>query len=179
MLSILGTFCAAIVTAAIGYWFRRALRSSGPFVLDGDSGAIRPDRWSGWFITLIGLLMACLSIWAAFTSPFGAFASVGVVLGLTLAAFMSPSVTSIHAVNWNLDRLEGPATLFGWTLGASRTAIEWTDIVASGKTSTGYWYVEAADGRRVHWSYLYPGYPQLTAAIRARCPNLPLPEDMA
>lgn len=114
-----------------------------------------------------------------YLSRLGAFAVVGVVGGLVLAAFMSPSVTAIHAVNWTADGIEGPAKLFGGTLGTRRTTIEWPDVVAAGKTPTGYWYLEASDGRRVHWSYLYPGFTCLTAVIRERCPNLLLPEDMA
>ncbi len=64
--------------------------------------------------------------------------------------------------------------MFGPTLGAARTEIAWSEIAKTGKTITGYWYVESGDGRRVYWSYLYKGYGALVLALRGHCPSLQL-----
>lgn len=70
--------------------------------------------------------------------------------------------------------------MFGGTLGFKRSMIRWEHVVRAGTTATSYWYLYfLKDGVRVHWSYLYPGYVRLTEAIRAHCPNLELPADMA
>jgi hypothetical protein len=97
------------------------------------------------------------------------------LFGLAIAGFMSPSVTSIHAVHWSERGIEGPAKLFGPTLGIARAQIAWSDIAKSGKTITGYWYVESTDGRRVYWSYLYKGYGALMSVLQARHPELQFP----
>jgi hypothetical protein len=101
------------------------------------------------------------------------------LLGLAITGFMAPSVTSVHSVHWNEAGIEGPSTTFGPTLGAKRTTILWGQIERTGKTITGYWFVEAADKRRVYWSYLYAGYGLLTDAIRRHRPSLELPGDLA
>lgn len=103
----------------------------------------------------------------------GGWAAAGVaLLGAAIAGFMAPSVTSIHAVHWNDRGVEGPAKMFGPTLGTARTEIEWQDIVKTGKTITGYWYVESGDGRRVYWSFMYKGYGALVLALRSHRPSL-------
>ena len=69
--------------------------------------------------------------------------------------------------------------MFGPTLGAARTQIQWADIVRTGKTATSYWFVETSDGRRIYWSYLYKGYRAFVGYLRTRCPDLVLPRDLA
>ena len=49
--------------------------------------------------------------------------------------------------------------------------IPWGDIRRTGKTATGYWYVEAEDGRRVYWSYLYKGYGAFVQALAELTPD--------
>jgi hypothetical protein len=102
----------------------------------------------------MGLLVFAAALWAAIFSNGGWAAAAAALFGAAIAGFMAPSVTSIHAVRWNGEGIEGPARMFGPTLGTARTEIAWSDIVRTGKTVTGYWYVESGDGRRVYWSYL-------------------------
>ncbi len=99
-------------------------------------------------------------------------------MGLAIAGFMAPSLTNLHNVQWTTLGVNGPARMFGPTLGLSRTEIAWRDIVTAGKTITGYWFVQAADGRRIYWSYLYKGYGAFVSAIKAHCPTLSLPADL-
>jgi hypothetical protein len=100
-------------------------------------------------------------------------------VGLGIAGFMSPSLTSVHKVTWGEDGIEGPSNLFGPTLGLRRTDISWSDIARTGTTMTSYWFVEALDGRRVYWSYLYKGHGALSAFISAKRPDLALPAAMS
>jgi hypothetical protein len=150
------------------------LRRSRPAALVGGAGTIRPDLWSAWLTVFGGLAMVLAAAWAVLYGNGGWAAVGGAVLGIAIAGFMSPSVTSIHAVHWNEDGVEGPARMFGPTLGRARTEIAWSEIVKTGKTITGYWFVEASDGRRVYWSYLYKGYGALVVALHNHRPSLPL-----
>jgi hypothetical protein len=116
--------------------------------------------------------MAVAGGWAVLTHH-GDWGAVAVAcMGAAIAGFMAPSLIHVHDVQWTADVVEGPSRLFGPTLGAARTSIAWHEIARTGVTGTGYWYVEARDGRRVYWSYLYKGNEALAAAIRARCPEL-------
>jgi hypothetical protein len=136
---------------------------------------IRPELWTAWATVLIGSLMLVVALWAVTIENGGWAAAAVALLGAAIAGFMAPSVTSLHAVRWNENGIEGPAKMFGLTLGVARTEIAWADIVRTGVTTTGYWYVESTDGRRVYWSYLYKGYGALVRALRRQCPTLRLP----
>jgi hypothetical protein len=143
-----------------------------PLALSDQAGSIRPGRGTAWFTVVGGIAMFALGAGAAILSDGGWSGVFLALMGAASAGFMAPSLTSIHTVNWNADEIEGPSNLFGPTLGSKRTAIKWADIVKVGGTFTGYDYVEARDGRRVYWSYLYNGHAALTAAIEDHCPWL-------
>ena len=161
-----------VLTAVVLWGLATLLRRSAPAALEGQVGTIRPELWSACLTVLGGLAMFVAATWASIHGN-GGWASIGVaVLGAAIAAFMAPSVTSIHSVHWNEHGIEGPAKTFGPTLGTARTEIAWSEIVKTGKTITGYWFVEAGDGRRVYWSYLYKGYGALMAALQSRRPSL-------
>jgi len=108
----------------------------------------------------------------------GWVAAVAATFGAAIAGFMAPSVTSVHSVDWDENGIRGPSKTFGLTLGAAHTEISWSEVVASGKTTTGYWFINTDDGRRIYWSYLYKGYGSLTQALERHCPSVTLPEDM-
>lgn len=107
----------------------------------------------------------------------GFLAGTILAFGVAMAGFMAPSLTNMHAVNWDTTGIEGPSKTLGLTLGSARASLVWRVLVGSGKTASGYWYVEASDGQRVYWSYLCRGHGALTAAIKEHSPNLTLPED--
>ncbi|VXC99729.1 conserved hypothetical protein [Sphingomonas sp. 8AM] len=79
---------------------------------------------------------------------------------------------------WTDEGVQGPSRLFGPTLWLSRTAIEWQDIGAVGATITNYWYVQSLDGRRIYWSYLYPGYGSFTSRFSTKRPDLSIPSNL-
>lgn len=94
------------------------------------------------------------------------------VIGLAISGFMAPSLTHMHDVHWDAEGIEGPSSLFGPTLGLSRTRIAWTDIASVGSTVTDYWFVEGADRRRIYWSYLYRGHEVLAEVLEQKAVNL-------
>ena len=49
------------------------------------------------------------------------------------------------------------------------------EIAGAGTTWSGYWFIDAGDGRRIYWSYLYKGYGALIASLQAHRPDLDLP----
>jgi hypothetical protein len=174
MLDSMRPVLIVILTAVILGGLATLLGRSAPAARAGQIGAIRPELWSAWLTVVGGLAMFVTASWASIHGN-GGWAAVGVaLLGAAIAGFMAPSVTSIHIVHWNEHGVEGPSKMFGPTLGASRTEIAWSEIVKTGKTITGYWFVESGDGRRVYWSYLYKGYGALIAALQSRRPSLQL-----
>ena len=160
------------LTAALLTLLANFIRSGRPAALDKVSGTITPEKISACVTVFVGAAMAIAGGFAVLTNhgDLGAVAVAG--MGVAIAGFMAPSLTHVHDVQWTADVVEGPSRLCGPTLGSARTSIAWHDIARTGVTVTGYWYVEARDGRRVYWSYLYKGNEALAASIRARCPEL-------
>jgi hypothetical protein len=139
---------------------------------EAQSGTIRPPFLRAWLGTLFGSMMLLIALWAAIASHNGDVAAATAFLGLVFVGTSAPQVAWDHKVRWNQKGIEGPTKMFGLTLGPTRTEIAWSDIVGTGRTQTGYWYVESRDGRRVHWSYLYVGYEALTRELQRQCPSL-------
>lgn len=135
------------------------------------SGRITPGKISAFLVVALGLAMAAIGVALIVAGTVDA-GTPALILGLILAVFMAPSLTTLHDVCWDSSGVEGVSRLFGPTLGLSRTRIAWADIVRIGKTVTSYWYVEARDGRRIYWSYLYPGHGALWQQLRARRPEV-------
>jgi hypothetical protein len=164
----------AILTAAVLALIRRLLRQATPIALDAVSGSIRPEKITAAFTVVVGAGMA-IGGTVGVLSGSGGWGAALALVGLAIAGFMAPSLTSLHTVNWGADGIEGPSRLFGPTLGVARTRIAWSEIARTGSTSTGFWYVETNDKRRVYWSYLYKGHGALGAVLAAHCPQLPVP----
>jgi hypothetical protein len=169
-----GRILAIVITVLVLSGLVWLGNKSKPVMLEEGQGAIRPGRASAWFTVIVGSLMCIGALWISALVPNGSGALAIAIFTAAIAGFMAPSVTSIHAVFWNDKGIEGPAKLFGPTLGRARTEITWTEIVKTGKTVTGYWYVESSDRRRVYWSYLYKGYGELISELQRRCPSLQL-----
>ncbi|THD56059.1 MAG: hypothetical protein E8A46_04345 [Bradyrhizobium sp.] len=151
------------------------LRRARPSIASDTAGAIEPEKSSAWFTVIGGCLLLLVGLFGTLFRAGGSGALAVAVLGLCIAGFMSPSLTSVHRVTWEEEGIEGPSRLFGLTLGLRRTKILWRDVARAGITMTGYWFVESLDGRRVYWSYLYKGYGALTAFLHRKRPDLPLP----
>jgi len=146
-----------------------------PVTLDGTSGSITPEKTSAAVTVTIGAGVAVAGLWL-FLDGHNGFAPLALALaGAAIAGFMAPSLGHRHDVRWTDEVVEGPSRLLGPTLGLARNAIPWRDIVATGATLTGYWYVETRDRRRVYWSFLYQGNQAFAAAIRAHCPSVTVP----
>lgn len=169
---VIGGITAALVTGLA--WFISRL---APRQLDSDSGTIVPERWTAAFTVVGGLVFVAVGCLAVIAGEWK-IGSVGVAMGLAIAGFMAPSLTDLHIVHWTNLSAEGPSRMFGPTLGLSRTEIAWADVVKTGKTITGYWFIQANDGRRIYGSYLYKGYGAFVAAISSHRPDMQLPEDL-
>jgi hypothetical protein len=168
---------AAVIPISIGFlsWL---IGRAKPANESPRQGTIQPEKISAGITVIVGSFMALLGI---AVTLFGQASWAGLILalvGISIAGFMAPSLTSVHQVHWTDEGIDGPSKMLGPTLGTARTTIDWSDIVRTGVTATSYWYVEAHDGRRVYWSYLYKGYRALTATLRQKCPDLELPHNM-
>ena len=135
-----------------------ASRRAKPAWRSGNQGRITPGKITAVLTILGSLALAALMLLAQEIDRSGWFVRAFASVLLIMALFMTPSLTSWHDVVWDDRQVFGASRLFGLTLGWSRTSIAWHEIVRVARTWSGDWYVEAADGRRVHWSYLYPGY---------------------
>jgi hypothetical protein len=143
----------------------------------GANGTISPGKVSALFVTVAGIGVLGLGITMSFNDNLAEGVPCAGV-GFVLALFMAPSLTHMHDVSWTDAGVEGPSRLFGPGLGLSRTSITWDHIDAVGATITSYWFVQSNDGRRVYWSYLYPGYGAFTKRLRLKRPDLTLPIDL-
>lgn len=152
-------------------------RRSKPLNEAGGTGTITPGKFSAWFTVLLFGAMAIGGVFLMFVGQTGP-GVLFVGIGGALATFMAPSLTHVHDVTWSQDGVSGPCKTFGPTLGTARADIPWELITTSGKTSSGYWYVQADDGRKVYWSFLYPGFSRLVAELRVRRPDVVLPADL-
>src|SRR5262245_6412596 len=94
-----------------------------------------PFRRTGheWSV-VFGTLMFVVALVFLFYGNGGWGAAASAAFGAAIAGFMAPSVTSVHAVNWDANGIEGPSKTFGPTLGLARAEIKWTDLTATGKT---------------------------------------------
>jgi hypothetical protein len=153
----------------------RLLRNAKPNLSSDVAGAIEPEKASAWFTVIGGGFMAFAGLFGALFRGVGWGGVAVAVVGLCIASFMSPSLTSVHMVSWGEEGIEGPSNLFGPTLGLRRARILWSEITKVGTTITGYWFVQARDGHRVYWSFLYKGYGALVAYIEGKRPDLILP----
>ena len=139
-----------------------------------EPNRISPGKISAMIVIVFGLGLAGIGLFMlAWLLRQGANEGVGtslgiLALGLAMGGFMAPSLTHAHDVTWNRDHVEGPSHLFGLTLGWKRHRIAWRDIEKTGKTFTGYDYLETRDGRRIYWSFLYPGFRAFENTLRAR-----------
>jgi hypothetical protein len=152
-----------------------SLRRAKPDVLEGQTGIIAPDKVTAWLTITVGIAMIVAGTVGLFLGA-GLAAVVIVPMGGLIAGFMAPSITRVHAVQWTSSSVVGPSRLFGPTLGTSRTEIAWSELTRTGKTATGYWYVEARDGQRIYWSFLYRGHGAFADALSFHCPRLQLPQ---
>jgi hypothetical protein len=146
-----------------------------PDALNADKGTIRPERISATVTIIFGVAIFGVSL-ALMVYEKAWVGLIGIFTGAAMAGFMAPSLTAVHAVNWDEEGVEGPSKTFGLTLGVARTRIAWSDITATGTTQTSYWYIEAKDGgrSRIHWSYLYKGHQTLRATLGHHCPDVTL-----
>ena len=154
----------AVLTAAVLESWRRVNRGRKPVQRDDAMGRITPGKISAAFTVLFGLALMAFGIIGLVVGQ-GSTGAVMLVVGLPIVLFMAPSLTHCHDVVWTPAYVEGPSRLFGLTLALRRERLAWTDVVARGRTLTGYDFVQSADGRRVYWSYLYPGHGALESEI--------------
>jgi hypothetical protein len=167
----------AVGTAVVIAIMTIVSRHSGPLSEAEGRVTITPGKFSAWLTVLFFGAMALGGVAFVFAGQIvDGLLLFGV--GSALAGFMAPSLTHVHDVSWSEEGLSGPCRTFGPTLRTARTDIPWRQVTTAGKTSSGYWYVQANDGRRIYWSFLYPGFGRLVAELRARRPGVVLPPDL-
>jgi hypothetical protein len=171
---------ALLIATAVGFitalWacVNRRRPPQGDF---GPAGNITPGKVSAATVTFVGVVITTFGVASVVSGALGS-GFVCLLVGVALTIFMGPSLTHMHDVSWNSAEVNGPSTLFGLSLGRSRTTIRWDEVASTGKTITSYWFIQAADGRRIYWSYLYPGYGRFVESLIANRPQIELPEDL-
>jgi len=155
-------------TSLVSYWFR--LRSK-PRALAEGGGRIAPSRRAIGIAVLSGLLLSaigCTALWYGAVVPGLLMAASGLGLALLVAL----SLSHRHDVIWNGEGIEGPCRVFWGILGSARMQIRWSEIALTGRTLSGYSFVEAADGRRIYWSSLYSGFAVFGNRLKLHRPDL-------
>ncbi len=148
-----------------------------PYRVSGYSGTISPGKASALIVTMIGIALLALGVGKTCSGD-PAIGATCAIVGFMLAFFMTLSLTHRHDLSWDEAGVHGPSRLFGPALGLSRASIRWEEIGTVGATITSFWFVQAGDGRRVYWSYLYPGYGSFTKRLRTKRPDLTLPSEL-
>lgn len=150
-----------------------------PYRCSDTGGTITPGKWSAAIVVTIAVALFAAGAVTLGRDGDGATGSGLMMVGAALVLFMGGSLSHAHDLTWTDAMIEGPSRLFGPGLARSRTSMHWREIVRAGKTITGYWYIQSHDGRRIYWSFLYPGYGQFVDRLRARRPDVTLPGDLA
>ena len=169
----LGAAFGVLVTIGWSRW--NYARSAPPEL--GGGGTITPGKISAAVVTFLGLAIALAGTGLIFQGRLNE-GLICLVLGIPMALFMLPSLTHVHDLAWNATEVSGPCGLFGPGLGRRRTTIPWNEITATGKTITSFWFIQSRDGRRIYWSYLYPGYGRFVESLMRKRPELELPKDL-
>jgi len=174
---IITSFAVVSLTGYCIYKIQTHARNAQPIMPTEQQGVISPGKGTVWFTIVVGVIAMLAGIlFVIFGGLFGMV--LGLFLTLMGAAFsglMAPALSSIHDVNWNAQYVEGAAKMFGPTLGRTRTQIKWSDIASTGTTNTQYWYIQADDGRRIYWSYLYDGHGAFAQMLSQKRPDIELP----
>jgi hypothetical protein len=171
-----GLIGGIVASLFMGWWMRKNYQAR-PLENSEAAGTISPGKLSAAVVTFLGVVGAFFGIGLLINGS----ALAGLIclfICAPLAVFMSPSLTHAHDVSWNDVQATGPCKLLGLTLGRSRTIISWNAVASTGKVASGYWFIEADDGRRIYWSYLYPGYGRFVEKLQAERPEISLPSDM-
>ena len=165
-------------TMVIGFIAARHMRSS-PVELTWVGGRIAPSKFLVWLAiggcAFFSVGSACGFIVSipykdilllVVLAPLFLFFTLGIFLFL-------PWLSSDFDVVWTEENITGPSTTWGPTLKRGpRTTISWEEISSLGVTKASFWFVEARDGQRIYWSYVYAGYPELFKAIVKHRPDL-------
>lgn len=170
--SLLVACGVSFILPLVIYWIRRHATDSNPAELSGLEGRISPGKTSAYFTVVIGALLFGTGMFTIVAQSEFAIGIIISVFGLCVGGFMLPSLFSIHDITWTPDGFSGTCRLFGPTLGWHKTTISWDDVIARGQTITQYDYLEAKDGRRIYWSYLYLGTGVFEDMIAKKCKNL-------
>ncbi|MFQ6547911.1 hypothetical protein AADZ90_008125 [Aestuariibius sp. 2305UL40-4] len=175
-LVLLASFAGAVLSAALVALIAHGIGRRDAELIDGTL-RIYPNRTAIWVVVVIGIAITAggAAIVMASSSLAGLLAAL---LGLAIAGFMALSLNPAHDVIWTYEFIEGPSQLFGPSLGLRRARLVWSDLFRSGKTASGYWYVEGRNGQRIYWSYLYSGHPMFLMQLRLSRPDLDLPDDL-
>ena len=162
--SILHVVTVAGLTALVLYVMRKISARRRPAELGLQSGRIAPGKISAGLIMAVALILLA-GAGVALVEGEIKLCAIMAVIALPVALYMAPSLTHRHDVRWDGDGVSGPDRQFGLTLGWTTTHIAWRDIADTGRTVTGYDYLESRFGTRIYWSYLYPGHGFLEQAI--------------
>lgn len=175
-LVLLASFAGAVLTGLIVTLIARGIGRKGAELTDGVL-KISPNRTAIWMVVGIGTAITAFSAAMIVVNGSLAWAFVA-VFGLAIAGFMALSLSTAHDVLWTHEFVEGPSQLFGPSLGLRRARIGWDELRRTGKTASGYWYIEGHDGQRIYWSYLYSGHPLFVTQLRTSRADIALPEDL-
>jgi len=147
-----------------------------PASVEGLS-SIRFSRTLGWAFVVASLAMLAGGV-ALWLDEGGLIGPVLAIIGLVCLVAVGFSLNPNATVSWSDDHIDGPIHRYQMPMPHGRVLIAWQDIVLTGDTWTEYWYVEARDGRRIHWNAYYTGCGALHATLRAKRPDLVLPPGM-
>jgi NhaP-type Na+/H+ or K+/H+ antiporter len=93
----------ALATAAVIGLISRVFQKAKPSVVSDTAAAIEPEKSTAWFTVIGGCVMALAGLYETLFGGMGPRGWLVILLGLCIAGFMSPSLTSVHKVTWEED----------------------------------------------------------------------------
>jgi Na+-driven multidrug efflux pump len=98
--SVVQVVVTVLATAAVLGLISRVLRRATPSMFNDTTGAIEPEKSTAWFTIIGGCVMAIGGLYGALFRGAGSGGGPLTALGLCIAGFMLPSLTSAHKVTW-------------------------------------------------------------------------------
>ena len=145
------------------YWL---LSKTKPSETGGSDGVIKPNKSIIFILFALGVGGLWLSFF--FTEKNDGMNIVNVFV-LAVSFLLMTSLLSLHKnfyVRWNEIGVTGPSYKalkpLTWF---NTTYMRWDEVVLVNEDGLQNTYLEAADGKRLYWSYTYSGYPAFEKAV--------------
>lgn len=142
-----------------------------PKALTAETGRIGPSRLGTWFLLVLSVAYAALSLIVLILGG-GASLLSGVALGFVFTIWNAAYLTQAYDIVWDATGFSGPGSLWFPPFGPQRTHIQWEEAAAMGDWPRWGFYIAGRDGRKIWLGFGWPGGSAFLRRTHTLCPNL-------